>query len=258
MRDADDGDPGFLTELGRFDRSFFVRMIGSFLGLLVVVAIVELGIRFGAQLYRYHQEGPAEVETAAEQLAADIRSIMINEGGPVASRAVYPILDRTYERAGLQIAVEPSPATVESIQEVFGFRPRGIPAVFPEGTHQQARVHLRAESFCLQCHVTASEGDVLGTVVVRDYLSASLSGWWDQVRLSATVSAAKIIIHVTIVFFLLRTLMEPLLSLRGAVARLADGSGGLRTRAEVRSSDEFGELAHDLNAFLDRITGLLQ
>ncbi len=260
----EDGGPGGSsrraeqrTHLGRFDRSFFVRMIGSFLVLLVVVALAELGLRFGLQLREFYSDGPARAETTARQLAADVRSIMINEGGPVASRAVYPILDRAYERAGLRIAVEPSQATIESIRETFGFRPRGVPAVFPEGRHHEERVELRAESFCLRCHVTASVGDVLGTVVVRDYLSATLSGWWRDVRLSATVNAAKILIHVAILFFLLRVLMEPLLSLRGVVARLADGTGGIANRAQVRSDDEFGELAHDLNAFLDRIDGLL-
>ncbi len=118
-------------------------------------------------------------------------------------------------------------------------------------------MELRAESFCIRCHVAASEGDVLGTVAVRDYLGASLGGWWEEVRLTATLNLAKIGINILILFFLLRMLMEPLLSLRGAVARLADGTGGVGVRAEVRSSDEFGELAHDLNTFLDRIAGIL-
>ncbi len=41
------------------------------------------------------------------------------------------------------------------------------------------------------------------------------------------------------------------------MARLGKGTSGLRIRAEVASADEFGELAHDLNSFLDRITGLM-
>lgn len=34
---------------------------------------------------------------ALEQLAADVRSIMLNQGGPVAARTVYSILRRTHQ-----------------------------------------------------------------------------------------------------------------------------------------------------------------
>jgi methyl-accepting chemotaxis protein len=116
---------------------------------------------------------------------------------------------------------------------------------------------LRAEEFCLQCHTNAAVGDVLGTVVVRDYLSTRLSSFWSEVQLSGALNVVKIVLHTVILFFLLRMLMRPLLSLRSSVARLARGEVGLSARAEVVSSDEFGDLAHDLNVFLDRMDQLL-
>jgi len=183
---------------------------------------------------------------------------MLNRGGPVASRTVYPILARNFERAGLHIGIEPSPVTVTSIQKRFGFAARGLPPLWPEGRHNAATVELRAEEFCLQCHVDARIGDVLGSVTVRDYLSTRMDLFWEDVELTVTLNIAKILISAVLLFFLLRALMGPLLSLRAAVSALARGGGaGLATRASVRSSDEFGELANDLNHFLDHVRDIL-
>lgn len=232
-------------------------MVVSFLVFTLAVAVVEVGMRYGVMLYRFHQDAPDEVERAADQLVADVRSIMMNRGGPVASRTVYPILERNFQRAGLEIAVTPSPVTVTSIERVFDFTPRGVPAEWPSGTYKEASVQLRADEFCMQCHVDASVGDVLGTVTVRNYLTTRLGELWSEVRLTGAISIIKIIIHTVILFFLLRALLEPLLTLRSAVSRLAKGEAGASVRAEVRSTDEFGDLAHDLNVFLDRVDHIL-
>ena len=97
-----DATPKIDTEApGRFDRSFFLRMIVSFLAFLLVVALIEAGLRFSFELYAFRNRDLADTQVAAERLAADIRTIMLNEGGPVASRTVYPILERNYDLAGL-------------------------------------------------------------------------------------------------------------------------------------------------------------
>jgi methyl-accepting chemotaxis protein len=56
-----------------------------------------------------------------------------------------------------------------------------------------------------------------------------------------------------LLFLLLKVRMEPLLALRTTVSRLAKGVMDLSPRAGVKTDDEFGELALDLNHFLDRI-----
>lgn len=251
-----DRTAGIPRKLGWWDQSFFIRMVVSFFVLTLVVAVLELGLRLAFALYEFHRARD-DAQVAAERLANDIRSIMLNRGGPVASRTVYPILQRNFERAGLHIAIEPSEATETSIQRLFEFRPEGVRPLWPKGSHNEGRVEVRADEFCLQCHVDAALGDVLGTVVVRDYLSTRLREWWREVRLTGTLNLAKVGLHTIILFFLLRALLEPLLSLRSAVSRLAKGQAGLTTRAEVRSSDEFGDLANDLNAFLDRVDHVL-
>ena len=243
--------------MGRFDQSFFIRMTVSFMMITIAVAAIEMGLRFGLVLYQFQQDAGENAQIAAERLADDVRTIMLNRGGPLASRTVYPILQRSLRRGGLEIAIEPSAITLTSIHKVFSFEPRGIPATWPTGAYREGRVELRAEEVCLSCHSDGRVGDVLGVVSVRDYLQRHVTTWWEDVRITGGVNLATIVAHSVILFFLLRSLMAPLLSLRSAVSQLAKGAAGLSTRAQVRSSDEFGELANDLNAFLDRIAHIL-
>ena len=244
-------------QFGRFDRSFFFRLVASFLLLTLAVVAVETGLRFAVVLYQFQVEAPETTEQSSEALAADIRTIMLNRGGPVAARTVYPIIERNFRETGLQIAIEPSALTTEAIETMFSFTPRGIPANWPTGRHVEAVTVLRAEEFCIQCHTNASVGDALGTVVARDYLATRLRSLWGDLQLSGAMNLLKIVLHAVILFFLIRRLLGPLSSLKSAVARLARGEAGVSQRAEVVSDDEFGALAHDLNIFLDRVDGIL-
>jgi methyl-accepting chemotaxis protein len=61
-------------------------------------------------------------------------------------------------------------------------------------------------------------------------------------------------VHTVLLFGLMKVRMAPLLALRTTVSSLARGVMDLSPRAVVNSGDEFGELARDLNQFLDRIT----
>ena len=65
-------------------------------------------------------------------------------------------------------------------------------------------------------------------------------------------------LHSVLLFILLRSRLEPLLRLRAVVSNLARAFGGLDQRAEVRSADEFGALARDLNLFLNRVDRLVR
>lgn len=238
---------------GRFEQSFVFHMIRDFFLLLLAVAAVELGLRYAALLHDFRSAEPARVNRAAEQLANDIKSIMLNSGGPLAAQTVYPILNRNYDDLGLSIAVAPSAVTVESMKATRNMDPQGLKPTWPEGTHQQATVALKAEQFCLGCHVKAQVGDVLGTVSVRSYLARKESGWWQEVRLTAGALSLKILAHTIVLLLLLKVRMAPMLSLRATVSALAKGVMDLSPRARVNSADEFGELAQDLNHFLDRI-----
>ena len=236
-----------------FEQSFMFHMIRDFFLLLVLVAMVEMGIRYAAVRYDFASKEQARVDLAAQQLANDVKSIMLNSGGPLAAQTVYPILNRNYDDMGLSIAVVPSDVTVASMKQSFKMDVKGLQPNWKVGEHLKSSVNLTAEQFCLNCHVKAKVGDVLGAVKVGSYLERKESAWWTDVRLTAGALSLKILLHTILLFFLLKVRMAPLLSLRNTVSRLARGLMDLSPRAKVNGADEFAELAQDLNHFLDRI-----
>ena len=106
------------SRIGRFEKSFMFHMIRDFFLLLLAVAAVELTLRYAALRWDFARAEPQRVDRAAQQLANDIRSIMLNAGGPIAAQTVYPILNRNYDDLGLSIAVEPSEVTIGTREPV--------------------------------------------------------------------------------------------------------------------------------------------
>ncbi len=194
------------------------HMIRDFFLLLVLVASVEMGLRYMVLRYDFVDKEQARVDQAAHQLANDVKSIMLNSGGPMAARTVYPILNRNYEDLGLSIAIIPSAVTVESMKQTFKMDVNGLQPVWREGEHLEAAVQLTAEQFCLGCHVKARVGDVLGTMKVGSYLQRKELAWWAEVKLTAGAMSLKIVVHTVLLFFLLRVRMAQLLSLRNTVS----------------------------------------
>ena len=240
-------------DFGRFETSFSFHMIRDFFLLLLVVAAAEVAIRYVTLKYDFKTTEQVRVERAAQQLAEDIRAIMLNSGGPVAAQTVFPILDRNFSDLGLAIAILPSEATIESIQQTFKFKPQGLQPKWSVGEFNEASISIRAEQACLGCHVKAKVGEPLGTVTVRSYLEPKQEVWWKELSVLASALSFKIILHTIVLFLLLRIRMEPLVTLRATASTLAKGVMNLSHRAKVNSADEFGELASDLNHFLDRV-----
>jgi hypothetical protein len=245
------------SSIGRFDKSFLVHMIKDFFLVLLAVTIVEFALKAAMVYYNFRVNGASEAQIVADDLADNVRSIMRNEGGPVAARTIYPILQRNWTDLGYAVAIVPSEVTIRSIEAGFDFVPEGIPEDWPEGQFREASVQITAETFCLNCHTEAKVGDVLGTVTVHNYLARDFAIWFKEVRLAAGLAAAKILLHSVLLFLILRARMEPLLRLRAVVSSLSKAYGALDQRAEVRTEDEFGVLARDLNIFLDRINRLI-
>jgi methyl-accepting chemotaxis protein len=242
-----------VSKSGPFEQSFMFHMIRDFFLLLLVVAAVELGVRYAVLRYDFSRLEPARVDRAAEQLANDVKSIMLNAGGPTAALTIYPILNRNFSDLGFSIAVLPSAVTVESMKISRNMDVQGLQPRWQAGDHQQSSVSLKAEQYCLGCHIKAAVGDVLGTVTVRSYLDRKEAVWWQEVRVTAGALSLKILVHTVVLFMLLKVRMAPLLALRSTVAGLSKGVMDLSPRAAVITEDEFGELARDLNHFLDRI-----
>ena len=64
-----------------FEQSFMFHMIRDFFLLLVLVATVEMGIRYALVRYDYASKEQARIDQAAQKLANDVKSIMLNSGG---------------------------------------------------------------------------------------------------------------------------------------------------------------------------------
>jgi len=228
-------------------------MIRDFFLLLVIVAVLELGLRYAAILYEFKNNEPVRVQQVADTLSNDIRSIMLNAGGPTAARTIYPIIDKNYHDLGFLVAVEPSQITIDSIKVSQGMDAFGLQQVWPVGHHTESKVDISAEQYCLGCHIKAKVGDILGTVTVRSYFDRKLDVWLEEVKVAAGVLSVNILIHTLVLFLLLKIRMQPLLDLRATVSSLARGLMDISPRTKTNSEDEFGDLATDLNHFLDRI-----
>jgi len=245
--------------IGRFDQSFLIHMIRDFFVILIAVTVLEFTLKAALVYYSFRVSGPERTQGVAEGIADNVRSIMRNEGGPVAARTVYPILERNWNDLGYRIAIIPAPVTIRSIEEGFDFTPEGIPqGDWPDATHNLGHVAVTAEPFCLACHTEADVGDVLGEVTVRRDLATDFTQWAEDMRLTGLLSLGKIVLHSFLLFLILRARLEPLLGLRAVVSNLARAYGGLTHRAEIRTADEFGVLARDLNLFLDRVCRLME
>jgi len=244
--------------IGRFDKSFLIHMIKDFFLVLLLVSIIEFALKAGKVYLDYQTNGENEARSVAEEISENVVSIMSNSGGPVAARTVYPILEKAWTDLGYEIAIVPSAITVQAIEKTFNFAPEGIPIDgMADEEHKTATVEIAARQVCISCHIGAAPGDVLGSVTVRNYLGRDFAMWWEDVKLTMGLAVGKIVLHSILLFLILRARMEPLLRLRSVVSRLSKAYTDLNQRAEVRTPDEFGVLARDLNVFLDRITRLV-
>ena len=247
------------ASIGRFDKSFLIHMIKDFFLVLVLVSIIEFALKAGKVYWDYRANGESQAQEVAEEISDNIVSIMSNSGGPVAARTIYPILEKAWTDLGYEIAIVPSALTVKSIEQTFQFTPEGIPIDgMADEEHKTATVKIAAREVCVSCHVGAVSGDVLGQVTVRNYIGRDFAMWWEDVKLTMGLALGKIVLHSILLFLILRSRMEPLLRLRSVVSGLSRAYSDLNQRADVRSADEFGVLARDLNVFLDRISRLVE
>jgi len=97
--------------------------------------------------------------------------------------------------------------------------------------------------------------DLAWKVVVHQRQDEALAPVW-QARNAAIITATAIILVASVIASLVgRAVANPLAGLNETVKRFA--AGDLNARAESRSSDEIGTLAHNFNQMADRIGSLL-
>ncbi|MDR2904571.1 MAG: PAS domain S-box protein [Helicobacteraceae bacterium] len=113
---------------------------------------------------------------------------------------------------------------------------------------------FKAEDECIQCHVNVTSGTVLGVMDLT--LSQDR---YDEISTKSIVRVVFVILGLIVVCglvmnFVSSTLIfNPLYELRDAVKRLAATAGDPDVRLQERGNNEFGEVSHHFNRFIDKV-----
>ena len=111
-----------------------------------------------------------------------------------------------------------------------------------------------AQKRCLNCHVGAKEGDVLGVMDLRVSLDKSDSNIAFFTTMMASSNVLLAIILLVMVFFLLDKLVsKPLHNMIAVIKELSLGNRDLTKRLHVKTDDELGVMAGEFNKYLQTI-----
>ena len=113
---------------------------------------------------------------------------------------------------------------------------------------------LVAQADCLMCHVTSSQGDVLG-VMDMTYSFALVDEDIRQrsMKFMAIFSLFLVVITLGLLYALKHIIGNSLKELLVRSCDLASGDGDLRARVRVKSEDEIGQVGQCINAFIEKI-----
>ncbi|MDD3463768.1 MAG: methyl-accepting chemotaxis protein [Sulfurospirillaceae bacterium] len=124
-----------------------------------------------------------------------------------------------------------------------------------EGGHRLRLLRpLVATDECLACHPTSKKGDVLGVMDLTysfeqiDNNIASVSFKFVVIFILSLVFTAALIMLV-----MKKVVGDPLSLLLDRVKDLASGDGDLTARVKVQSEDEVGDVATNINKFIEKI-----
>ena len=106
---------------------------------------------------------------------------------------------------------------------------------------------------CLQCHMVPS-GAVNGAIRVSYSLeemdSQMIASYWTMVGVYVLLFAVG---QAILYLFFSRTLVKPVLALRGRLLEIARGDGDLTISLERQSNDELGDVADEFNVFTAKL-----
>ena len=113
---------------------------------------------------------------------------------------------------------------------------------------------LVAGAECLACHATSNIGDVLGvmdlTFSMQD-IDSNISKI--SMKFFGIFVAFLLLILVLVLFVLKKVVGNPINLLLARVKDLSSGDSDLTKRVNIKSSDEIGEVAHEVNSFIEKI-----
>jgi methyl-accepting chemotaxis protein len=113
---------------------------------------------------------------------------------------------------------------------------------------------LVATQECMMCHTNAKEGDVLGVMDLEYSLADLENDIATMTKNTVLTMAVGAIFTIIFLMVILRHIIgTPLNELLQRVKDLASGEGDLTTRVSVKSEDELGEIAININLFIEKI-----
>ncbi len=112
---------------------------------------------------------------------------------------------------------------------------------------------------CMECHEEAKESQILGAVSMKISLT-DLDDAVAESRMGLIAATAMISIPLLIfVYVFVRSFVTNPLSIMGEnLKSIAHGEGDLRSRLEVRGTDEIGEASAAFNAMMGKLQGLIK
>ena len=117
---------------------------------------------------------------------------------------------------------------------------------------------LVAEQDCLACHVNSKTGDVLGVMDIM-FSFEEIDAYIGQVswKFITMFALSLALTSVLMMLVLKRVVGNPLIILMERIRDLSHGNGDLTSRVQINSQDEMGEIAKDINFFIEKIQKII-
>ena len=79
-----------------------------------------------------------------------------------------------------------------------------------------------------------------------------------QIKQLIFMGSIMLILSIAIVIFVIKMLLKPLDKLNFVVQELSSSEGDLRQRLEAKSHDEFGQVSHNINKFIEKLHDIVK
>ena len=79
-----------------------------------------------------------------------------------------------------------------------------------------------------------------------------------QIKELVFMGFIMLVLSIVIVIFVIKMLLKPLDRLNFVVQELSSSEGDLRQRLEAKSDDEFGQVSHNINRFIDKLHDIVK
>lgn len=212
--------------------------------------------------------GEKHLEMLSQSVFQTVRGSM-NMGDPA---IVESTLKNASEIKGVKsLSIYKSPAVQElfsltdnkkedqAVKSVFKSK-KGLNEESTEGDHTLRLLRpLIATPECLSCHSNSKEGDVLGVMNLSYSLEELDNDVASMSQSVVTMMLISALITILMVLIALKNIVSnPLQALLDRVSDLASGDRDLTARVGIKSEDEIGQVAKNINIFIDKIHEMMK